>query len=100
MADGPWHLRHRVAVDVAIAAGFALLAAVGVLGAFTVAVTLLISPAGVLTPANDTNVWAPCATLVATYGPFFYQQNRRTAFLVLAAFTLVICGPGSRRSPS
>ncbi|MDQ1041923.1 sensor histidine kinase [Streptomyces sp. V4I2] len=135
MADGPWHRRHWVAVDVAIAAGFALLdtgttligaswwphrpdtlawvmlgvqalacaslafrrvaplAVVGVLGAFTVAVTLLISPAGVLTPANDTNVWAPYATLVAAYGPFFYQQNRRTAFLVLAAFTLVIMRP-------
>lgn len=55
--------------------------------------TLLISPAGVLTPANDTNVWAPYATLVAAYGPFFFQQNRRTAFLVLAALTLVIMRP-------
>ena len=135
MTDGPWHRRHWVAVDVTIAAGFALLdtgttligaswwpdrpdtlawvtlgvqalacaslafrrvaplAVVGVLGAFTVAVTLLISPAGVLTPANDTNVWAPYATLVAAYGPFFFQQNRRTAFLVLAALTLVIMRP-------
>lgn len=135
MTDGPWHRRHRVAVDVAIAIAFVLLdtgttligaswwpdrpdtlawvmlgvqalacaslavrrvaplTVVGVLGAFTVAVTLLISPAGALTPAHDTNVWAPYATVVAAYGPFFYQQHRRTAFLVLAAFTLVIMRP-------
>ncbi|MFC5850906.1 sensor histidine kinase [Streptomyces chlorus] len=136
MTDGPWHRRHRVAVDVAIAVAFVLLdtgttligaswwpdrpdtlawvmlgvqalacaslavrrvaplTVVGVLGAFTVAVTLLISPAGALTPAHDTNVWAPYATVMAAYGPFFYQQHRRrTAFLVLAAFTLVIMRP-------
>ncbi|MGX1542241.1 sensor histidine kinase [Streptomyces adustus] len=135
MTDGPWHRRHQVAVDVAIAVAFAVLdtgttligaswwpdhpdtvawlmlgvqalacaslafrrvaplAVVGVLGAFTVAVSLLISPAGVLTPANDTNVWAPYATLLAAYGPFFFQQRRRTAFFVLAAFTLVIMRP-------
>ncbi|WP_371656374.1 MULTISPECIES: sensor histidine kinase [unclassified Streptomyces] len=69
------------------------LAVVGVLGAFTLAVTLLNSPAGALTPATDTNVWAPYATMVAAYGPFFCRNDRRTAFLVLAAFTLVIMRP-------
>ncbi|MFF0384344.1 sensor histidine kinase [Streptomyces sp. NPDC004286] len=135
MTDGPWHRRHRVAVDVAIAAAFVLLdtgatvvgaswwpdrpdtlawvmlgvqalacaslavrrvaplAVVGVLGAFTVAVTLLISPVGALTPAHDTNVWAPYATVMALSGPFFCRRDRRTAFLVLAAFTLVIMRP-------
>ncbi|OAR22070.1 two-component sensor histidine kinase [Streptomyces sp. ERV7] len=68
-------------------------AVVGVLGAFTLALTLLISPVGALTPAGGTNVWAPFATVVAAYGPFFCGTNRRTAFLVLAVFTLVIMRP-------
>jgi signal transduction histidine kinase len=69
------------------------LAVVGVLGLFTLAVTLMISPAGLLVPAHDGNVWAPYATLVAAYGPFFHQENRRAAFLALAAFTLVVMRP-------
>lgn len=135
MTDGPWHLRHWVAVDVAIAAAFVLLdtgttligaswwpanpgtlawvmlgaqalacaslavrriaplAVVGVLGAFTLAVTLLISPLGMLDPAHHGDVWAPYSTLVAGYGPLFYQRDKRTAFLALAAFTLVVMRP-------
>ncbi|MEU0131170.1 MULTISPECIES: histidine kinase [unclassified Streptomyces] len=135
MTDGPWHRRHPVALDAAIAAAAVLLdtgatlvgaswwpehpdtlawtmlgvqalacaslavrrvaplAVVAVLGAFTLAVTLLVSPAGALTPANDGNVWAPYSTVLAAYGPLFYQQNRRTAFLALAAFTLVVMRP-------
>ncbi|MEU9991414.1 histidine kinase [Streptomyces sp. NPDC048045] len=131
----PWHGRHRLAVDVTIAAVFVLvdtgltltgatwwpvhpgalawvllgvqalacaslavrrsapLAVVGVLGAFTLAVTLLIAPAGVLTPAHQGQVWAPLSTLPAAYGPLFYQRNRRTAYLALAAFTLVVMRP-------
>ncbi|MEU4928638.1 histidine kinase [Streptomyces yokosukanensis] len=69
------------------------LAVVGVLGVFTLAVTLLISPAGVLTPAHRGNVWAPLATTLAAYGPLFYQRDRRTAYLALAAFTLVVMRP-------
>ncbi|MFF7751641.1 sensor histidine kinase [Streptomyces sp. NPDC007971] len=131
----PWHGRHRLAVDVTIAAVFVLvdtgltltgatwwpvhpgalawvllgvqalacaslavrrsapLTVVGVLGAFTLAVTLLIAPAGVLTPAHQGQVWAPLSTLPAAYGPLFYQRNRRTAYLALAAFTLVVMRP-------
>ncbi|MEU1409345.1 histidine kinase [Streptomyces sp. NPDC005728] len=133
--DGPWHRRHRLAVDVMIAAAFVLLdtgttlagatwwpdqpgtlawvmlgvqalacaslavrrsaplTVIGVLGAFTLAVTLLVSPAGVLTPAHQGGVWAPLATMLAAYGPLFYQHNRRTAYLALAAFTLVVMRP-------
>ena len=54
---------------------------IAVLGAFTLAVTLLIWPAGALTPANMNNVWAPFATVLAAYGPFFYGRDRRMAFL-------------------
>ncbi|WP_189765071.1 sensor histidine kinase [Streptomyces xanthochromogenes] len=135
MRDGPWHRRHPLAVDTAIAVCFALgdtaitlvgatwwperpdtlarvllgaqalaclslvirrrapLTVVAVLGAFTLAVTLLISPAHALTPANPGNVWAPFSTALAAYGPVFYgrtARNRRTAFLVLGLFTLVV----------
>ncbi|MER6547901.1 hypothetical protein [Streptomyces sp. NPDC001250] len=48
---------------------------VGVLGAFVLAVTLLISPAGVLTPAHQGNVRAPLATMPAAYGPLFYRPD-------------------------
>ncbi|MEU6556963.1 histidine kinase [Streptomyces sp. NPDC046915] len=133
--DGPWHRRHRLAVDVTVAAAFVLLdtgttltgatwwpghpgtlawvmlgvqalacaslalrriaplTVVGVLGAFTLAVTLLISPAGVLKPAHPGNVWAPLSTMLAAYGPLFYRRSRRTAYLALAAFTLVVMRP-------
>ncbi|KUJ66915.1 histidine kinase [Streptomyces albus subsp. albus] len=47
---------------------------VAALGAFTLAVTLLISPLDALTPAHSGNVWAPNATVVAAYGPFFYGR--------------------------
>ncbi|MER5549716.1 histidine kinase dimerization/phosphoacceptor domain-containing protein [Streptomyces sp. NPDC002589] len=66
---------------------------VGVLGVFVLAVTLLISPAGVLTPAHQGNVRAPLATMPAAYGPLFCQQSRRTAYFTLAAFTLVVMRP-------
>lgn len=69
------------------------LTVVAVLGAFTLAVTLLISPVHALTPANPGNVWAPFSTALAAYGPLFYgknARNRRMAFLVLGIFTLIV----------
>ncbi|CAM3160080.1 sensor histidine kinase [Streptomyces albus] len=132
---GPWHRRHWVAVDVAIAVAFVLLdtvttlagttwwprdpgtgawvllgaqilaggtlavrrvaplTVVGVLAAFTLTVTLLVSPAGMLEPAHPDGLWAPYSTLPAAYGPLFYLQNRRIAFAVLAAFTVVVMRP-------
>ncbi|MEY9877784.1 signal transduction histidine kinase [Streptacidiphilus sp. MAP12-33] len=71
-------------------------AEVAVLGAFTLALTLLISPAGALTPAHAGNVWAPYGTVLAAYGPFFFRRDRRdrrTALLLLAALTVVVCRP-------
>ena len=53
---------------------------VAVLAAFTLALSLLIWPAGALTPAHAGNVWAPFATVLAAYGPFFYGRNRRLAY--------------------
>uniref|UniRef100_A0AAU2VDV0 histidine kinase n=1 Tax=Streptomyces sp. NBC_00003 TaxID=2903608 RepID=A0AAU2VDV0_9ACTN len=135
MSDGPWHRRHPLAVDAALAFCFALgdvgltlvgatwwperpgglawtllglqalaclslvarrrapLTVVAVLGAFMLAVTLLISPVHALTPAKPGNVWAPLSTALAAYGPLFYgkhARNRRVAFLVLGIFTLIV----------
>ncbi|OEV06675.1 histidine kinase, partial [Streptomyces nanshensis] len=70
------------------------LAVLAVLGVFTLAVTLLISPAGVLTPAEPGKVWAPFATALAAYGPVFHRHgSRRTAFVALAAFVVVVARP-------
>jgi signal transduction histidine kinase len=69
------------------------LTVVTILAAFTLAVTLLITPAGVLTPAHDGNVWAPFATVLAAYGPVFYRRNRRTAFIVLGILTVIAMRP-------
>ncbi len=131
MIDQPWHVRHRVAIDVAIAIFFALLdtgatlagaswwpshpgvlawvmlgvqavaclsligrrraplAVVAILAAFTLVITLLISPVDALTPQHSGNVWAPYATALAAYGPF-HRSNRRTALLAIAVLTIVV----------
>jgi signal transduction histidine kinase len=66
---------------------------IAVLAAFTLAISLLISPAGLLTPANPGNIWAPYATIVAAYGPFYYCQNgknQRTAFAAVGILTVIV----------
>ncbi len=70
------------------------LTVMGILAAFTLLVTLLISPAGLLTPANAGNVWAPYATVLAAYGPVYYSsQNRRLALIALGIFAIIVCRP-------
>ncbi|HTS98160.1 MAG TPA: histidine kinase [Streptosporangiaceae bacterium] len=66
---------------------------VAVLAAFTLAVTLLISPGGALTPEHLNDVWAPYATVLAAYGPFFYGRDRRRAFAALAMLAIVAARP-------
>ena len=66
---------------------------VAILTAVTLALSLLIWPAGALTPANSGNVWAPFATVLAAYGPFFYGRNRRLAYIALAVMVVVIARP-------
>ena len=71
-------------------------AVIGILAAFTLAVTLLISPAGVLTPAHDGNVWAPFATTLAAYAPLGVARsrgNRRTVILAIALLTIIVARP-------
>jgi hypothetical protein len=77
---------------------------IAILGGFTLAVTLLIWPAGALVPANPGNLWAPFGTILASYGPFYYRENRRTAFLAVgrgsrppSSSRLRCCAPRSDR---
>ena len=63
---------------------------IAVLAAFTLAISLLISPAGALTPAHADNVWAPYGTVLAAYGPFYYRRDRRTAFAAVAILTAIV----------
>lgn len=69
------------------------LTVIAVLGMFTLTVTLLISPAGAMTPAHDGEVWAPFATVLAAYGAVYHRRSRRTALLALAALTTVVMRP-------
>jgi signal transduction histidine kinase len=69
------------------------IAVVAVLTAFTLVLSLLISPAGALTPVNDQTVWAPFGTVLAAYAPFFYQPNRRLAYLAVGLMAVVVARP-------
>src|ERR1700722_20751083 len=53
------------------------LTVIAVLAGFTLAISLLVSPAGLLTPANAGNIWAPCSTELAASAPFCYPKDRR-----------------------
>src|SRR5215470_15243042 len=63
---------------------------IAVLTGFTLAISLLISPAGALTPADAGNVWAPYGTVLAAYGPFYYRKDRRAAFAAVGALSLIV----------
>jgi signal transduction histidine kinase len=61
------------------------LAVVGVFVAFTLVVTLLISPLQALDPANPGNIWAPLGAVLASYAPVYLVDNRRRAIAAFAA---------------
>ena len=63
-----------------------------ILSAFTLAVTLIIYPAGALTPANPSNVWAPISTVVAAYG-IFYARDRRAALIAVGVLSVIAARP-------
>jgi signal transduction histidine kinase len=65
---------------------------IAILSAFTLAVSLLIWPAGALIPAHTGNVWAPVSTVLAAYG-LFYARNRRAAFVAVAVLTIIVARP-------
>ena len=65
------------------------LAVVWIFAAFTLAVTLLISPVHALQPANDGNIWAPFGAVVAAYAPVLLADNRRRTIAAFAAVALL-----------
>jgi signal transduction histidine kinase len=65
---------------------------IAILAAFTLAVTLLIDPAGALTPAHAGNVWAPYSTVLAAYG-IFYARDRRAALIAVAILSVIAARP-------
>ena len=69
------------------------LAVVAILAGFTLGLSLLIYPAGLLHPATSGNVWAPYATIYAAYAPFFYQPNRRAALIAVAVLSVIVARP-------
>jgi len=64
---------------------------IAILGGFSLVISLLISPAGLITPENAGNVWAPLGTVLAAYGPFYYRRDRSAAFAAVGTLTLIVC---------
>jgi signal transduction histidine kinase len=62
---------------------------VGVFTAYTLAVTLLVSPLHALQPANPDNIWAPLGAVVASYAPVYLVGNRRRALAAFAAIAVL-----------
>ena len=69
------------------------LAVVAILGTFTLAITLLIWPAGALAPAHPDNIWAPYSTILAAYGPVLCCRDRRTAFTAIGLLAVAVARP-------
>src|SRR5438067_1577876 len=63
---------------------------IAILGGFSLVISLLISPAGLITPENAGTVWAPLGTVLAAYGPFYYRRDRRAAFAAVGTLTLIV----------
>jgi len=65
------------------------LTVIGIMTAFTLAISLLGSPAGAIVPVNTGNVYAPFAAVLAAYGPFYYPKDRRIAIAAVLILTAV-----------
>src|SRR5436190_18556974 len=63
---------------------------IAILGGFSLVISLLISPGGLITPENAGTVWAPLGTVLAAYGPFYYCKDRRAAFAAVGTLTLIV----------
>jgi signal transduction histidine kinase len=66
------------------------LTVIAILAGFTVAISMLISPAGLITPENAGTIWAPYGTVLAAYGPFYYTKDRRVAYAAVGSLTLIV----------
>jgi signal transduction histidine kinase len=86
-----WMLGVQALADLSlIARRRAPMIVIGILAGYTVAISLLISPAGAITAAHTTTVWAPYGTVIAAYGPFYYRKNQRAAFAAVGALTMIV----------
>jgi signal transduction histidine kinase len=65
------------------------IAVVGVFTAFTLIVTLLISPLHALQPAIPGNIWTPLGAVVASYAPVYLVDSRRRAIAAVAAISFL-----------
>jgi signal transduction histidine kinase len=65
------------------------LAVVGIFAAFTLTVTVLVSPVHALQPANDGNLWGPLGAIVAAYAPVRLAADRRRAIAAFAAVAVL-----------
>jgi signal transduction histidine kinase len=65
------------------------IAVVGIFAAFTLAVTLLISPLQALQPANPANIWGPLGAVLAAYAPVYLADNRRRVIAAVAAIAVL-----------
>lgn len=63
---------------------------IAILAGFTVAISMLVSPAGLITPENAGTVWAPYGTVIAAYGPFYSGRDRRVAYAAVGCLTLIV----------
>jgi signal transduction histidine kinase len=63
---------------------------IAILTGFTLVISMLISPAGLITPEHPGTVWAPYGTALAAYGPFYYRKNQRAAFAAVGTMTIIV----------
>jgi signal transduction histidine kinase len=72
------------------------IAVVGIFTAYTLVVTLLVSPLHALQPANPDTIWVPLGAVVASYAPVYLVDNRRrviAAFASIAVLAIVTARP-------
>ena len=62
---------------------------IGIMAAFTLAISLLASPAAAIDPVNTGNVYAPFGAVLAAYGPFYYPKDRRVSIAAVLILTAV-----------
>jgi signal transduction histidine kinase len=103
LAGGSWWPAHpgglawaMLGVQAAADASLALrrrapMTVIAILAGFTLALSLLISPADLINPVTSGNVWAPYGTVLAAYGPFYYRKDRRTAYAAVGTLTMIVC---------
>ncbi len=63
---------------------------IAALAGFSLVISLLITPADLIRPANAGNIWAPYGTVLAAYGLIYYRKDRRVVFAAVGTLTLIV----------